>query len=360
MKKVLIGLAILCALTFILVTPIIVSLVNMQQVLVDPDAVKEALAGEILIDEVIEAFIRQDIKELPFLGDLPIVIKESEELATALDNFVPEDWANSQSDAVVDSVFLYLESGDFDDLSVAVDLAPIINDLAGEPGRDLVQSSLESLPECGLGNLPKIDLATLEFEITACMPPFVPVDLIATEMHGLMSELLNKQVVSLMLETPLEFNLLDVDPAPREETERKLERVRAFYRFSQAGVFLLWLLPLVLLVLIVVLGVRSVQDFGLWLGAIFLIAAIFSFLLALILRPTLPNLLLASAGSLTDITISEAVINGTMRPILAVLFEKWQARVFLQSGIAFVAGLFFAGIGLAALLVATMRKQQPN
>ncbi len=360
MRKLLTALALLSALAFVIAVPIVVSLVNMQQILADPDTIKEALAGETLIDEAIAIAIRQDIAELPFLGGLPVVIKESEELEAALDQLVPEDWANSQSDKVVDSVFLYLDSGNFDDLSLTVEIAPLFNDLNGEPGRELVRSTLEKLPICGLDNLPQIDLVTGEIEIIACMPPLVPVGLVADQLHNVVSQVVNEQTATLLLGETLEFNLLDLDPASRSQTEENLERIRSLYRVSQAGIFLLWLLPLGLLALTLVLAVRSVRSFGLWLGGVLLIASTLTIMVAILMKPLLPTLLFGSVDSLAAIDVPGAVVAGLIRVILAALLEKWQTRVFLQSGLGFIAGLFFAGIGLVALLVTMLTNRQPS
>ncbi len=360
MRKLLIALALLTALGFVIVVPVVVSLVNMQQILADPEVIKEALAGESLVDEAIAIAIRQDIGELPFLAGLPLVIKESEELEAALDQLVPEDWANAQSDKLVDSIFLYLESGNFDDLTLTVEIAPLFNDLNGEPGRALVRSTLEKLPLCTLANLPQIDLVTGEIEIIACMPPLVPVGLIADQLHNLVSLAINEQTATQFLGETLEFNLLDLDPAPRAQTEQNLERVRLLYQVSQAGVFLLWLLPLGLLVLTLVLAVRSVRSFGFWLGGLLLIASSLTILVALLMEPLLSTMLFGSTGPLATNNVPGAVVDGLLRLILVSLLEQWQARVLLQSGLGFIVGLFFAGIGLIALLWTMLNKNEPS
>lgn len=357
MQKFLTALAVLTALAFVLVVPAVVSLVSLQQVLADPDTIKEALAGETLIDEAITIAIRQDIGELPFLDGLPVVIQESQELEAALDQLVPADWANSQSDRIVDSIFLYLDSGDFEAFILTVELAPLFNDLSGEPGRQIVRSTLERLPVCTLDNLPQVDPVTGELEIVACMPPLVPVGLIADQLHFVVSQVVNEQTATLIFGDTMEFNLLDLDPAPRAETEQNLERIRFLYQVSQAGIFLLWLLPLGLLGLTLILAVRSVQGFGFWLGGTLVMASILTFAVAFFMDPLLPNYLLGSTNLLAANNFAGEIVDGLLRVVLTALLEEWRTRVFLQAGLGFIAGLFFVGLGVVALLVAMYTKR---
>lgn len=359
MRTFLIALALLTALAFVIVVPAVFSLVNMQQILSDPVAIKETLAGESLIDEAVAIAIRQDISELPILAGLPVVIRESEGLEAALDQLVSEEWVNAQSDRIVDSIFFYLESGDFEALTLSVEIAPLFNDLNGESGRALVRSTLEKLPVCTLDNLPQVDPVTGQLEIVACRPPLVPIGLIADQLHNLMSLAINEQSATQLLGETLTFNLLDLDPASRTETEKNLERVRFLYQASQTGVFLLWLVPLGLLVLTLILAVRSVRSFGFWLGGMLLFASALTILVALLMVSLLPNLLLGPAGSAAVTNIPGAIIDGLLRLILVGLLEKWQERVLLQAGLVFIAGLFFAGIGGIALLWAMLSDNEP-
>jgi hypothetical protein len=120
------------------------------------------------------------------------------------------------------------------------------------------------------------------------------------------------------------------------------------------------LLPLGLLALTLVLAVRSVRSFGFWFGGALLIASTLTILVAILMEPILPTLLFGSVDSLAAIDVPGAVVAGLIRVILAALLEEWRARVLLQSGLGFIAGLFFVGIGLVALLVTMLTNRQPS
>ena len=67
-----------------------------------------------------------------------------------------------------------------------------------------------------------------------------------------------------------------------------------------------------------------------------------------------------AAGSPAISNIPGAIIDGLLRLILVGLLENWQERVLLQAGLVFIAGLFFAGIGLIALFWAMLSDNEPK
>ncbi|NIW46705.1 MAG: hypothetical protein GWN30_18705, partial [Gammaproteobacteria bacterium] len=74
---------------------------------------------------------RETLENQPALENLPPLIRDSEPLQAALDNFLPPGWATQQSDRIVDAVFDYLETGDEEALVLSIEVAPLLESLKG-------------------------------------------------------------------------------------------------------------------------------------------------------------------------------------------------------------------------------------
>lgn len=337
--------ALALAALFVLTAVPIVFMSNLGTTVTDRDAVKQAVRGEVLLDVATTAVIRGEVEELPALKNLPPLVLESTTLQESIGELIPADWATGQTDAIVDAVFNYMETGDESVLALTIQIGPLFDSLAGEPGRQMVLGLLESLPPCSLDQLPTVDLATGEIDITVCMPPLIPVDLVATQLHGLMAQVINEETATAILGDELEFDLLGRDPEVRAARINTLESMRRFYSWSQFGVWLLWLVPLACLVVILILVVRSLGGFGHWWGWPVAIAGAVTLLMATLFSSTLLNIGLDMVGQSATAAGAGLLVNRLMRVSLEALADIWLARVRLQAGLTLITGLYLIAVG---------------
>jgi hypothetical protein len=351
-------LALIIAVFFVIVFLPVLSVSTLARLVADREAAKVALDGEALLDEAAAVLIREGLKQQAVLDSLPELVRDSERFRTAVDELVPADWATGQTDAIVDAIYNYLETGDESFLTLSIETGPLFAALQGEPGRNMMLAILEGLPPCTLDNLPSIDLGTGTFDITACMPPLVPVDLVADSLHGIVKQVINEETAAAIIGDRFEFSLLDLDPTMRAGTLSTLGRLRQFYLWSRIVTWLLWLIPIACLLLILVLVVRSPGGFGYWWGWPLVAAAGISLVLLALLFPPLLNLIAERIGQPAVGADSSAIINRLLQIAFEAISEIWLARMRLQAGLALIAGLFLIALGFIGTWMFSRRPKE--
>jgi hypothetical protein len=339
-------LALIVAVLFVIVFVPVLSLSTLARLIADREAAKVALDGEVLLDEAAALLIREGLRQQAVLDSLPALLRESERLQTAVDELVPADWATGQTDAIVDAIYNYLETGDESFLMLSVETGPLLNELQGEAGRNMIIAILEGLPPCTLDNLPSIDLGAGTFDITVCMPPLVPVDLVADGLHGIVRQAVNEETAAALIGERFEFSLLDLEPAARAEATRTLGRLRQFYLWSRVVTLLLWLIPILCLLIILALVVRSPGGLGYWWGWPLVAAAGIALLMLAFLFPPMLSLMAERIGQPAAGVGTGVILNRLLQVAFEAMSEIWLARMQLQAGLVLIAGLFLLALGI--------------
>jgi hypothetical protein len=337
--------AIVVAIILVFTLVLVLFLFNFGRVITDREAIKIALKEEVLLDEATADLVRAELDNLPALQVLPPAIRESESLQGALDTLITSEWAAGQTEVVIDALFDYFETGDESELEIALDIGELLRSLRGETGRQLVVAVLEGLPTCSLDELPDIDLASGKIEISGCMPPFVPIDLVANSLHALLVNAIDEDTASAFVGDSIEINLLELDPQSRTEALASFQRVRQLYSVGRFTSWLLWLVPLACLGLIVILAVRSPGGFGHWLGWPLLVAAGIALVAAYLILPLLLNFGLDALVTSAPSEGSTPLAFRVLRVALEAMADIWLARVKLQSVLVLIAGLFLIALG---------------
>jgi hypothetical protein len=288
---------------------------------------------------------------------LPLEIRESPAVEQAIDNLVPPDWAESQTDTVVDSFFNYLETGDESSLAITVDLAPLLNGLRGETGRQAVAGVLQSLPVCE-GPLPPVSLDPANIQIPSCLPPGFDVGQLAGVVHQAL-------VLSLDAGGPavvgqgetISFKLLGPPGTPgAEEARQGLLQVRRLYLFARRWSWLVWLVPLGCLFLVLLFGVRSPAGFGHWLGWPMLAAAGITLVIVVAVPFTLGHVfrLFVSPAEMGEAAlVARHFVDATFGALSDILLD----RIKLQGALMAIAGLFLIGLGVIAGVIFPSRRE---
>jgi hypothetical protein len=134
------------AIIFVIVTVPVIFATSLGQIVTNRQTIKDTLNADELLMGAVESAARQTLESQPALTNLPPLIRDSEPLQAALDNFLPPGWATQQSDQVVDAVFDYFDSGNEEELVINIDIGPLLESLKGESGRQVVLATLQSLP----------------------------------------------------------------------------------------------------------------------------------------------------------------------------------------------------------------------
>lgn len=331
------------AIIFVIVTVPVIFATSLGQIVTNRQLIKDTLNADELLMNAVEVAARETLESQPALANLPPVIRDSEPLQNALDNFLPPGWATQQSDLIVDAVFDYLETGDEEALVINIDIAPLLESLKGEPGRQVVLATLQSLPPC-TNEIPVIDFATGTIEINECLPPLIPVDLLAGQIHNLVVLAVDSNTVENLVGESIEIDLLGLDPAVSGIVRARLEQFRSVYLFGRQSLWLLWILPLACLILMIPLAVRSPDSLGHWWGWPLLVTGLLT-LVGSFAVPALINTLFQTAAGTIPPTSIAFIIDQIIQSVIQALADLWIVRVRLLAGLALIAGSFLVTAG---------------
>jgi hypothetical protein len=342
------------AIFFVVVTVPVIFATSLGQIVTNRQLIKDTLNADELLMSAVQVAARETLENQPAISNLPPLIRDSEPLQEALDNFLPPGWAAQQSDQIVDAVFDYLETGDENELVLEIEVSPLLDSLKGEPGRQVVLATLQSLPAC-TDELPIIDFATGTIEINSCLPPLIPVDILAGQLHNLVVLAVESNTVENLVGETITIDLLGLDPAVSGLVRARLEQFRSVYLFGKQSLILLWILPLACLLLIVPLAVRSPGSWGHWWGWPLVVTAVIA-LLGSFAVPTLINFLFNTATGAIPPTSIAFIIDQIIQSVIQTLADLWLVRVRLLAGLALIGGLFLVA---AAFITNWMLAEQP-
>lgn len=332
------------ALVFVVSAFFTLFMTNLARVMTDRELVKAALAGSepLLIatapDAVVGALQQQ--ARARGLPELPLDTAVLAEVVTLL---APPGWLSTQTDTAVDTLFNALETGNLSASSVELDAQPLLDRMQGEPGQRAVAVVVGSLPLCAS----PADFApqTGQLPIPTCVPPEVDVALLAQQAHANVVEAL-RQNPQLDAQIGLFRLPLLQNDSFTPEAQAAFQRASRTFRLLQQGTALLWLLPLSCLLLILLLAVRSLGEWGRWWGWPLLAAAVSALLLALVL-PALATFFWRTAVLTPAAGFSLALPVEQMLPqLVEPLFASWQSRVVTQAGGMLLAALVLLLLGL--------------
>ncbi|MCB8990897.1 MAG: hypothetical protein H6664_11375 [Ardenticatenaceae bacterium] len=345
----------LMAVLFVITAVPALLLTNLAHIVTDRAIMKTAVAasGKVLVTaapEVIVTALQQQAEE----QGLPSVPVDTAVLADAINELLPPDWLDAQTDTAVDAFFDALETGEIVGTAVELDVAPLLERLRGEPGLQAISVIIHSLPAC-TEPISGYDPQTGEIVIPNCLPSDLNADEVTQQVHTALVDTLDQNpqideeigVVSL----PLLAN------EPTSQAQADFQRTRRTFLLLQQRAYLLWLPPLLCLLLIVLFAVRSLGEWGRWWGWPLLLTAVITLFLAFAL-PALLTFMTRTAVLTTtpddSLTLSlDQMLRELARPLLAL----WQRRIFIQAGVTFASGVLFLLLGWFARSPASKKEE---
>lgn len=229
-------------------------------------------------------------------------------------------------DNVLDSMFAYVN---METNSAEISLVPLKALLAGDQGVQAVFALLATQPDCTLSQMGAMALGLMsEQEMLLCNPP--------AELTPLLTPIVQAQLQAATIAIPDQITIASADAT--NDPRQRLRTARLFMRLSP-------ILPLIFLLGLTIIAVRSLKSWLSWWGIPFIITGVITSLMSLVGAPILglilerllvsrmpaffPSIFLNYASEL-----SSAMLQALLIPIL------WQGLV-----IAFI-GLVMALISL--------------
>lgn len=316
---------------------------NLIVVAADREAMKQMLGGlDAAVRQATPALIAEAARQQALARGITNLPIDEQQLAVAVATVIPPGWIDAQADAAIDGVYDFLETGDPGAAEVAIDTRPLLESLRGPAGRDMVTAVLTNLPTC-TDTLPQFNLESGDFP--HCVPPQMPTEVMAAELHSALVTAMdnNPQIIGSAGVVRVPLFGADSPTGLSVEQQTQLARLQRNFMLARSWGWTLWLLPLACLLLILLLTVRSLPEWGHWWGWPLIITAAIALFLC-ILAPAVLAFISRTAVSPTAADPLALPLRHFMLQLLTAVADHWLMRVYLQAGI-----MLAAGVGLVVL-----------
>ena len=351
-------LLVLLSILFVLSTLLTLIGYDIWRVAFDPPLVKQILRDEFiesdLVPRILEDLSIRRTKERIEQGEALSGVDEPDiQLLVSFVRF--EDWAAIKELIVADDFITHLVSVSVDGLYAWIDspdplpgfvwgMSPLKDRLVGQEGKDAIMIAYHALPACTPEEIDDF-LSRL-----AAMPPGVEVLYNLCQFpdpyrEDQIDDYVNALVdVNANVPPEYDFNqMLGSMPGASTSTALIKSLLRGVRFLGQWG----WILPLVLLGLIAVVGVRSLKDAGNWLGIPLAVSGLLTIGLSFLARMSLGDFVSARLGA-------------EMSPLLRTELSASLGRLsnfFFQP--LLVEGSILLVIGLVLFVLGLIVKRKP-
>jgi len=205
-----------------------------------------------------------------------ITVLDKKELERVISALLPPQELEVVADGFFDSVFDFMDRKTD---SISVSMTSIKQNLTGEGGIQAITQIMQAYPDCTPAQLLQMGLGVLLLDngTSLCNPP--------VNLMGLVTPLIKTQLQLVAQSLPDELPIFD---AGKFETSRDFRPVLKNLRTAMK---LSLLLPLVSLLAVTILAVRSLDDWLKWWGIPILIIGILGTFTALAAAPLLPSMM---------------------------------------------------------------------
>ncbi len=252
------------------------------------------------------------------------------------------NWLQEQTESVINQLFEFLES-DETTPTISISLVDLKARLLGRNGVDTVLKIVDAQPPCSDDQLSElkdmIESDLSEADLLSCRPPQELLDRYILTIE----ETLNEVVGSLPDEANLGESFMESEGSePQEDSTdemqigRTLRRIRYVMRWSP-------IVPIGLLLLVAVFGVRSFRDLLRWWGIPVMVTGLIALILSILSMPIFNWLLSTYVESRNPGYLSaEFVQLGFDLGRSAI--RSYVKSITLQAGILSLVGLIFSAV----------------
>jgi len=277
----------------------------------------------------------------PFMQNL-----KASDWETILNTLIPPNELQAMTENVLDQVFAYLNS---ETDSVSVSLVKLKERLAGQAGKDAIRQLIVAQPPCTEEQLAQMTAGALGSEqgMVICNPPDEVLAPMMSELQTQLNSLVTQIPETVMIIRPYAPSALTRDSGPLGNDPLTVVRtVRLGLRLSP-------LLPLGLLLLVTLFGVRSLKGWMRWWGIPFFFVGAIALIPGIAILPAL-NWAWANfiAPRIPPYLPTDVISIG--HDLASYVLRSLSGQITLQAGILAVIGLA-AWIGSS--FIKTRRKE---
>lgn len=277
----------------------------------------------VILADAIYTSVAQNGNTDPFLRTLTV-----SDWQAGIASLLPPEDLKVLSDETLDSVFGYLNNQSD---SASISLRIVKARLAGPQGMELVGLILNAQPDCTLEQLLQMGMGFLGGDVSLCKPP--------EEMMGLVTPMIEAELRILTATIPDQVTLISTGTGnPGGDPRLRLSRARTIMKFSP-------FLPIILLVALTALAVRSLTDWLKWWGYPFLVIGAVSALAALIGSPVLGLVIRTVMQS--QVSFLPPVLISALGETVSAVSRQILSPVVLE-------GALLAGAGFVMVVVAVL------
>lgn len=187
-------------------------------------------------------------------------------------SLLPPEMLRVMGDDMLNSAFAYINR---ETDAIQLNLAPLKVSLASETGVQAVLSLLGTLPACDLFQIGQMTLNLFSGgQIELCNPP--------ADLHPMLAPVIQGQLQFTASTIPDQLTL--VTASSQDDPRQRLEILRLFMRFSL-------ILPLIFLLTLTALAVRSLSEWLTWWGVPFFVTGASAYLTGLLGAPIFGSVL---------------------------------------------------------------------
>lgn len=337
----------IAAALFVIVTVVVLLLTNAERQLLSPDLYKRALVQQHIYERfpslVAEQIAGQMTHTAEQGGGPPAQIKQLSQAdwEAILSDLVPARWLQIQAETAIDQAFSYLQS-DAPAATVKVSLAEVKARVAGEEGVSAALRVVRSWPPCSDEQIAAWAGARLE-ELPSCRPPEDVITAFAPQVKQLLGTVAAQEIPDELDLTQAFTGGIGAGEALPSDATGLQDDPRLEFKRILLGVRLSPLLPVALLLLITLFGVRSFKGLLRWWGIPLLLAGVLGVGLAFAL-PSMMNWAIANSGvaEVADFAARGMVQAGLDlgRHVVRAIVNS----IAVQAGVITLAGLALLGI----------------
>jgi hypothetical protein len=344
--------AFLLLLIFLVLLPTLLLTFNVQQAMFERDTYRRIVEDPSLYTVFLPSLLPGLVRDIEQSPDVPLDARYAGQLFSRLDKddwrsittlLAPVDWIQGQIERNLDAFFTWIDAPqvapDF-----RIDLTEMKRRLGGDEGHEMVQLVIESWPACSASEADTMqqvldDEADAETPLPACLPD-------DDALRDQLNDSLNDAVAIIAEETPDALYAGEVSAGDRPlslEERTRLLNIKVAIRVIRRVPYLVFILPLAILLLIEIIAVRSFRELFKWCGWALFVGGLLSLIMLLVLT-TSPLI-----G--WQVALRRGWVEVTMLPVtvgMLSLLGQIARSILLQGGIITAAGLVM--LSLASLL----------
>ena len=323
--------------------------------ILSPGFYKQAIADVNLYQRLPQAIATQMAQYLSTTSGesgtgIQLVVLSEKEWEGILVDLIDPAWLESQSDRIIDQFFeVLLVSPDPVDTPININVSQVKRNFAGPGGVQAINQIIEAQPPCSVDQLFGLVQAGLGMENNLqsilCRPP----DFILSEINPFVESFLATTAGNLPDEVAIyiPFSQLDNLAAGASDAPIAGEIPNSLQALRRVNTIAIWapLIPLLFLLLMTLVVVRSLREFMTWWGGVLFTAGMISLVLAAILVPALDwgiaNYAPVEIANL--INIPDFFISMGVTDLFTELVIQLQLSIIIPAGV-------MSAIGFALLL----------